>query len=302
MAFSYRYPLNKIKSSDDFLKIDFIRYQPPGLGTQGNSFALNSSDQTYAQIYAGQGTQDILGSVILPIPESIGDQNSADWGNGDSLNPLESAAYDVATGAINGGFSGGASKVINFGIKVANAAQTGSGQGAIRAGFAAAAVQAALGKQNSGSIISRAQGVTFNQNIELLFAGIQLRSPVSFQFDMVPRSKDESNQIKEIIRNFKYYSAAKKGLNVGSAAGLFLKSPEVFRLQYMSGNKQHPFLNKFKICALTNMSVNYTASGTYATYSDATPVHMVLTLNFQELTPIYAEDYESGQGKTGVGY
>ena len=301
MAFSYRYPLNKIKSSDDFLKIDFIRYKPPGLGTQGNSFALNSSDQTYAQIYAGQGTQDILGSVILPIPESIGDQNSAEWGTG-TLNPLESAAYDVATGAINGGFAGGASKAINFGSKVANAAQTGVGQGAIQGGFAAAAVQAALGKQDSGLIISRAQGVTFNQNIELLFTGIQLRSPVTFSFDMVPRSKEETEHIKQIIRNFKYYSAVKKGLNSGDASGLFLKSPEVFRLQYMSGNKQHPFLNKFKICALTSMSVNYTASGTYATYSDATPVHMQLTLSFQELTPIYAEDYESGQGKTGVGY
>jgi hypothetical protein len=301
MAFSYRYPKAKLRESDDYLKIDFIRYKPPGLGTQGNSFALNSSDQTYAQIYAGQGNQDILGSVILPIPEGISDQNSSEWGTG-TLNPLESAAYDIATGAINGGFAGGTNAAINFGSKVINAAQTGVGQGAIQGGFAAAAVQAALGKQDSGSIISRAQGVTFNQNIELLFTGIQLRSAVTFQFDMVPRDDSESEEIKQIIRNFKYYSAAKKGLNSGSASGLFLKSPEVFRLQYMSGNKQHPFLNKFKICALTNMSVNYTASGTYATYSDATPVHMQLTLSFQELTPIYAEDYESGQGKTGVGY
>jgi hypothetical protein len=301
MAFSYRYPKAKLRESDDYLKIDFIRYKPPGLGTQGNSFALNSSDQTYAQIYAGKGNQDILGSVILPIPEGISDQNSAEWGTG-TLNPLESGLYDMATGAIKGGAGSLFEKGISFGNKVANAAQTGVGQGAIQGGFAAAAVQAALGKQDSGSIISRAQGVTFNQNIELLFSGIQLRSPVTFQFDMVPRDDSESKEIKEIIRNFKYYSAAKKGLNSGSASGLFLKSPEVFRLQYMSGNKQHPFLNKFKICALTSMGVNYTASGTYATYSDATPVHMQLTLTFQELTPIYAEDYESGQGKTGVGY
>ena len=301
MAFSYRYPKAKLRESDDYLKIDFIRYKPPGLGTQGNSFALNSSDQTYGQIYAGQGNQDILGSVILPIPEGISDQNSAEWGTG-TLNPLESGLYEGAMSGITGGLQQGVQSALNSLGKVANAAQTGVGQGAIQAGFAAAAVQAALAKQDSGSIISRAQGVTFNQNIELLFTGIQLRSPVTFQFDMVPRDDSESEEIKQIIRNFKYYSAAKKGLNTGAAAGLFLKSPEVFRLQYMSGNKQHPFLNKFKICALTSMSVNYTASGTYATYSDATPVHMQLTLSFQELTPIYAEDYESGQGKTGVGY
>jgi hypothetical protein len=68
----------------------------------------------------------------------------------------------------------------------------------------------------------------------------------------------------------------------------------------MSGANPHPFLNKFKICALKGMSVNYTGSGTYATYADATPVHMIMTLNFQELTPIFAEDYKNSD--EGVGY
>ena len=117
---------------------------------------------------------------------------------------------------------------------------------------------------------------------------------------MVPRSKKESDEIKDIIRFFKSESAAQKGATGGGAAGLFLKSPSVFRLQYMSGGKPHPFLNQFKICALNAMSVNYTASGTYATYSDATPVHMQMTLTFQELTPIYREDYIEAGSKTGA--
>jgi hypothetical protein len=50
------------------------------------------------------------------------------------------------------------------------------------------------------------------------------------------------------------------------------------------------------------MSVNYTGSGTYATYGDSTPVHMQLTLNMSELTPIYAEDYDKGVGTEGTGY
>jgi hypothetical protein len=48
------------------------------------------------------------------------------------------------------------------------------------------------------------------------------------------------------------------------------------------------------------MSVNFTPDGTYTTYGDATPVHMQMTLQFQELTPIFREDYTDGQ--TGVGY
>ena len=69
----------------------------------------------------------------------------------------------------------------------------------------------------------------------------------------------------------------------------------------MKGGDAHPFLNAFKACALSNMTVNYSASGTYATYDDGTPVHMNMSLKFQELNPIYAEDYGDDSLK-GVGY
>jgi len=74
----------------------------------------------------------------------------------------------------------------------------------------------------------------------------------------------------------------------------------VFELSYMQGNNQHPFLNRFKVCALTDMKVNYTAENVYAVYDDSTPISMILDLSFQELVPIYEEDYtETG---AGVGY
>ena len=72
----------------------------------------------------------------------------------------------------------------------------------------------------------------------------------------------------------------------------FLESPDVFRISYRKGGSAHPFLNKFKICALTSVGVNYTGSGQYSTYEDGTPVHMNLDLAFTELEPIYREDYE----------
>ena len=45
---------------------------------------------------------------------------------------------------------------------------------------------------------------------------------------------------------------------------------------------------------MTNITVNYTGAGTYATYGDATPVNIKLSLVFKEINPIYAEDYEEG--------
>ena len=70
----------------------------------------------------------------------------------------------------------------------------------------------------------------------------------------------------------------------------------------MTGNKPHPFLNRFKPMALTDMQINYTGSGTYATYHDGTPVHIQVTLTFKELNPIYSEDYDNIPLSDGVGY
>ena len=48
------------------------------------------------------------------------------------------------------------------------------------------------------------------------------------------------------------------------------------------------------------MTVNYTQSGTYATYYDGTPVNMRMNITFKELNPVYIEDYSDDV--PGVGY
>jgi hypothetical protein len=97
--------------------------------------------------------------------------------------------------------------------------------------------------------------------------------------------------------------APKAGEFNGSAAqGIFLKSPDVFQLNYLKDGRNHPFLNKFKICALTGMQVNYTNSGTYSSYADGTPVNIRMNLTFKEINPIYHEDYLQDKSGSGVGY
>lgn len=292
-----RYPYKKITSADDYLHIDIIEYKAPGLATQPGSFALNTSDQTYAS------NANILQTIFLPIPDGISDNNSADWGEG-TMGPREAAAASIAFQGIKDlrSIPKSVKDFINKGLEGLN---TGTGQQAIQMALTAEAIKR-TGIGEGKKYLERGAGITFNQNIELLFSGVKLREGFSFGFDMVARSRTESEQIKKIIRSFKKYSAVRKGLDFGEAEGLFLKAPQVFRIRYMSGGKPHPFLNKFKICALLAMGVDYT-SGTYATYADGTPVNMVLTLTFQELTPIYYEDYlTSGEGGSddgiGVGY
>jgi hypothetical protein len=121
---------------------------------------------------------------------------------------------------------------------------------------------------------------------------------------MVARSKKEGDEIKKIIRIFKRAMAAKSNSNDSAKSGVFISSPDVFQLEYRKGNASHPFLNKFQPMALTSFETNYTGSNTYATYYDGTPVHLTMNLTFQELNPIYFEDYEKldANGDTSVGY
>ena len=59
-----------------------------------------------------------------------------------------------------------------------------------------------------------------------------------------------------------------------------------------AGQKAHPFLNRFKECALTSCNVSYTPSGTYMTYGeDKSMTAYGLTLTFGELEPVFDDEY-----------
>lgn len=295
--FSYRYPLTKLTSADDYLKIDIFDYIPPGFESASGNFALPSSDTV--------GYNNPIGTIMLPVPESIGDNNYTNWGPSE-FNPLQAAAARVAGGVIDAKTAQDALNTMTGEVdRVFKAAKSGTTQKYLQALGISFASNIVLGRGSVGNInevASRFEGIVVNSNVELVFTGVKLRDGFVFTFDIVPRSKKESDEVKNIIRTFKQASAAKKGVTGAGAAGLFLKAPNVFKIQYMSGGRPHPYLNKFKICALQGVGVDYTGSGTYATYSDATPVNMKLTLAFQELTPIYAEDYDTAEGQQGVGY
>lgn len=292
-----RYPIKNIGSQDDYFKIQVIEYKAPGLNLTGG-FALQTTEQALGSV------KTVIRTIILPMPSNIQDNNSASWTEG-TMNPVQAVmATGGASAVLSSSFLG---SLANSGIdafqNLGAAINTGEGQQAVAAGAAGAAIQALSGQGDINSIISRATGQVFNQNVELLFNGVSLRPAYTFSYDMVPRSQSESEMVKKIIRTFKQNMTPQKGNPSVSGGGLFVKAPNIFKLQYMSGGNQHPFLHRFKPCALTQMSVNYNGSSQYATYSDATPVHMQLTLQFQELSPIYAEEYDNTEeGRIGVGY
>jgi hypothetical protein len=287
MAEPLRYPLKKINASDDYLQILVVKYAPPGVQTSADNLIQKTSTQA-----SSNNLKSPLYQILLPMPQGIGDSNMVTWGD-DSLNPIAAAAAGGAVDAMKGNVK----SLADFVKGMQNVATSGNGQSAVTSYMAAQAVNNFGGNISGESILTRSTGKILNPNMELLFKGVQLRS-FNFSFNLAPRDEKEAASVKNIIRTFKKSMAPKT--SSGTGAGLFVDSPDIFQLEYKSGNKKHPFLNSFKPCALLNMAVDYTASGAYATYEDATPVHMKLTLSFQELNPIYYSDYADSD--IGVGY
>jgi hypothetical protein len=297
---TYRYPLRKLDDSDDYLEIKILEYKAPGItaGT-GTGDLASLIQRTSSDSLAGSTP---IGYIFLPIPQSIEDTNAVDWGD-DSLNSMAAYALGASKEVIEGeNFAGGAIDQI---IKAAGVAQNvsvgGNGQNLASSYFSAAAANVLGANTSLEGVLSRASGKVLNPNMELLFKGVKLRS-FNFAYDLVARDKNESNEIKGIITTLKKAMAPRKSAGSGGSGGggLFVSAPNVFQLTYKKGAGKHPFLHTFKPTALLNMSVDYTASGTYATYSDATPVHIKISMSFQELNPVYYEDYTNTL--EGVGY
>ena len=74
---------------------------------------------------------------------------------------------------------------------------------------------------------------------------------------------------------------------------LFLKAPHTFEIKYIYGitQKDHPWINRIKECALTGCTVNYTPAGSYATFGDGAMTSYEIGLQFAELEAIYDDDY-----------
>ena len=234
--------------------------------------------------------------ILLPIPQQISDALAVSYSE-DSLNPVQAVGLQATNEALKG-----PGNLVARGADIAQAITTGSFQGldestksTIQAALSGQALNTLGANVSGNSVISRATGQILQSNLELLFSGVTLRS-FPFTFDFTPRDQTEAKEVMAIIRLLKSSMVPKKG----SPSSLFISSPKIFQLEYVTGQREHPFLNKFKICSLAQLSVNYTASGTYATYPDGTPVHIQVLCEFKEINPIYAEDYEDVPG--GVGY
>ena len=301
-----RYPYEAITQNTDYLQIRIFHYERSGVtggpNPSGQPFDVSNYVSNKAKVL------DQNGVIILPMPSNIQDSNSVSF-ESDSLNAFAAQGVSAVQSLMKGGgttvsdFLTGSGvntddilkgkpgnqakfKDVKEGIEffVKNKQQA---QNALTTKLAIEAVNLFGANVSFNTLLSRSDGKILNPNMELLFNNVTLRT-FRFSFKLAPRDPNEATVVKSIIRTLKKNMAAQKAGN-----DIFLQTPNIFKLTYRKGNQNHPFLHRFKDCALSDMNVQYTGDNVYATYSDGTPVSMILNLTFKELVPIYSDDYDS---------
>jgi Tail-tube assembly protein len=281
-----KYPEKLNLEYQDCIKFSMLKYQQSGLNvTVSDLNKVKRSVLVNKEGIPTVGGRVPITTIILPIPGGISDSNGVDW-QGNELDEITKAFAGIAQGTITGGGEG----LQKSATETKDAAQQNiSG---LQQTVASKFVQSATG---ASGIMQRQYGAIINPNIELLFNGPQLRT-FSFIFKLSPRSATEAKEVQRIIRYFKQGMTPKR-----SKGYLLLQSPHTFAISYLTSNKEHPYLNRFKECALTQCNVNYTPDGNYMSFNgtERSMTSYELTLQFQELVPLFDDDYGNKDDNIG---
>jgi len=274
-----RYPLGQIPDFGyDFVTFTAHEYKAGGL----------------ENLTASAGTERLgnaLETVSLPMLPGREESNSVSFGS-DSMNFIQQAAGNIALNTLN---TFGATGAVGESLQKFATATQAEIKSLMEDPALKTAIVAHFAGQAAGApgLFTRATGQVLNPNMELLFKGPNMRT-FNFAFKFRPRFEDESVAVKEIIRIFKRNMAVQR-----SSAESFLLTPNIFSIKYIHNNgEDHPFMNKIKPCMLSGFNVNYTPDNNYMTYQDGGMTGYDVTMTFQEIVPIYADE-QANAGGTG---
>ena len=132
-------------------------------------------------------------------------------------------------------------------------------------------------------------GSVISDRLELAFKGINKRQ-FQYTFKMIPRSREEAEEIRKIIFTFKQNMLPE--FVGGNRAGRKLRVPNTFDIRYMYAGNANEFLHHISTCVLESMNVTY-GGDRYKTFEaqgdGAPPVETSITLNFKEMELITRE-------------
>ena len=296
-----RYPNGvNLNVDTDYVLFQFGKYVPPFSQQAANNNTINQyesynastnemTDQTI-KVRAWSGEVRTIGSVVLPMPQDLSNEQKQNW-QGKSFTRLGKSVIAAAAG-------GDMSKIGSTFKDVsgnAKAIQTALTAGVLNA------IPGVGGNITFNDIAGSTRGIVLNPNAEVLYDSPDLRE-IGMVFKMYAQSAEEAKHIKLICDTFRTASLPKFGaegsIDVGGGADLagdnFLRVPLLCKFSFMRGGDTNKWIPQYKPCAITQVEVNYTPDGTYATYADGSPIATELSIKFIETKLIFDNEIEKG--------
>ena len=322
-ANSYRWPLDMIDDSTDWVLFQFGKYPKPfgrdvrditkieetkwyALQAGRNKYNLDMYNNSVAALKS-QGP-----SIMLPVPQDVANEIQQTW-QGKQFTAMGRAAVSAAA----------AGQFANAGTVLKDVAGNLVGLQKSLTKLALNTIPGVGGNISFNDIAGSTRGIVINPNAELLYDSPQMRE-VGMVFKMVASNKAESEQIYKICQTFRRNASPEyggtdnadsdewkktkqtllgdlsKGVNgdenIWGNMNNFIRVPNLCKFTFMKGHNVHPWLVQFKPCAISNVEVNYTPDGTYATHPDGAPVSVEIRLSFMETKVVFAQEINPNIG------
>lgn len=239
--------------------------------------AITSISDTFKNVNLtlDRRTEKAVESISLYMPETMAFSYNASYGDTSLLDAAKSIAGGMS------GVKGKDGKDASVSDKL-KSKFGGLGKGISKAISASESGVAKLGLQT--------QGLAINPQKQLLFDGIGFRE-YQLMFTFTPYSRDEAQQVENIIKTFKKHAAPRI---TDSKAGMFFVIPSTFQPKFVFNGAENTKISKVARSVLTNVDVNYAPNPNWATHSDGAPVQTMLTLTFKEIELIDRKKIEEG--------
>jgi len=140
--------------------------------------------------------------------------------------------------------------------------------------------------QGVKSALSIAGRVAMNPNLRAQYNGPNIRE-FNFTFKLFPKSADESEQAKKVIRFFRFHSYPDQ-----IAPNIAYDYPNLFRIKLQSKGTDNRYKHvgtPIKLCYLKVVSVNYNPTSTVL-HADGSPTEIDINLTFTEYKPLNRDD------------
>ena len=305
-----RFPIDHSPFHRSKVKFQAVKVIPPGLnitlaagqlrqsavGTAaavgGNVISGDALAKDKEQGFRRLDYQPMTGEVAnihLPMSFAVNDNfeySGAEFKN--SLTIAGAAAFEAGNDAVASmqrAISDTQQSFVNFFAGQKALTGTSATLSTLRAGELFSAIGAS-GLANTLSVIGK---VALHPNIRNRFTGVSLRS-FTFAFKFVPKSQRESEEVKKIVRFFRFHAYPNQ-IPPDTSFGVGYEYPSLFKIQLLSGtggNFKHVG-TPIKYSYLRSISTNYNPT-TPVLHDDGSPTEIDLSLTFTEHKTLHRGD------------